>query len=263
MSCTHCQGQTATGITLCQRCALRLEDVLRQIPEALEVAQDTIARQDRAGGSGPTGSTPSQSAEPLNMGTMEKRRELWEAVVSNARELLEHDDSDELRGVEPVVYLQMSTDLIRRQDFAGEMLSELEAAVRKLWSAVDRRPDVIALGQCGVVHESVPCPGLLRARRGDIEARCRVCGATNNVEQLRQERAADAWEHFAPLADVVAALRQSGFTINPKSAQRWARLGELSAVRYREDSVALYSPGQVIDAHQRMKTKRGRPRKAA
>lgn len=263
MNCTYCQAETATGICLCQRCTLRLEDVLGQIPDALEVAEDTIAKVSRTGGSGVASSGAAESVEPINLDTAEKRRALWEAAVSNARLVLEHDTSDDLRGVEPVVYLQMSVDLIRGQDFAGELLDELEAATRKLWSAVDRRPDVIMLGQCGVVHEGVPCPGALRAHKKDIEARCRVCGSTSNVEELRKDRAANAWEHFAPLAEVVKAVRTAGYLVNPKSAQRWAKQGDLSVIRYRDDGVALYSPGQVVDAHQRMKTRRGRPRKIA
>lgn len=263
MTCQNCQAQTAPGIYLCARCVVRLEDMLTQVEDALEVAEDTIAKQDRMG-SGGVISGANEAPIPINLDTMEKRRTLWEAVVTNAREVLDHDDSDDLRGVQPVIYLRMSTDLIAHQKFAGELLDQLEGATRKLWSSVDRRPDIVALGQCGAVHESVPCPGVLRAQKGDPFTRCRVCGATHNAEELRQERAANAWEHFAPLSEVVKVVRQSGWTINPKSAQRWATEGNLKVLRYREDGVALYSPGQVIDVHQEMKNRRGgRPRKVA
>ena len=262
MTCQNCQAQTAPGIYLCARCVVRLEDVLTQVEDALEVAEDTIAKQDRMGSGGVT-SGSNEAPTPINLDTMEKRRTLWEAVVSYARMTLERDDSDDLRGVHSIVYLRMSMDLIAHQDFAGELLDTLEGAVRKLWSAVDRRPDIIALGQCGAVHEGVPCPGVLRAQKGETYTRCRICGRSENVEELRQERFASAWEHFMPLSEVVQAARSAGHAINPRSARRWAEQGQLSVLRYREDGTALYSPGQVVDAHQRMQAKRGRPRKVA
>ncbi|WP_258933216.1 hypothetical protein [Nesterenkonia pannonica] len=116
-TCTYCQGQTATGIYLCKLCVTRLEEVLNLIEDALEVADDTIAKQDRMGASVASGTTDSPA--PLNLDTMEKRRALWDALVSNAREVLEHDDNDDLRGVAPLTYLRLSTDLIARQDFAA------------------------------------------------------------------------------------------------------------------------------------------------
>lgn len=263
MTCQNCQAQTTPGITLCQHCVTRLSDVLDQIPDALEMVEDTIAKQDRMGSGGAALSGTAESEVPINLEASKRRTELWEAVVSNARIVLGHDDNTDLAGVEPTVYLRMSTDLIQHQDFAGDLLEGLERALHRVMTIVDSRPDVIALGQCGAVHEAIPCPGRLRAKRGDHEARCKICGATYSVAEMQQARAAEAWDHYAPLTDVVKALRVSGFTINPKSAQRWATQGELSVLRYREDGVALYSPGQVIDTHQRMKTRRGRPRKVA
>lgn len=272
MTCTYCQGQTATGITLCKRCASRLEEVLTQIEEALEVAEDTIAKQDRMGSGGPVTSDSTEPPAPINLDTMEKRRELWEEVCSYSRMVLEYDDSDDLRNVEPVVYLRMSTDLIAHQDFAGGLLDTLEGAVRKLWRAVDCRPDVIALGQCGVVHESIPCPGSIRAHVLHIDpnsgkrtteqfVRCRVCGATHDAINIQQERITEAWDQYDTLASVVKALRYHGYKINLKSAQRWASEGELVGM-YR-DGIAVYSPAQVRKTHQEMQKKRGRPRKVA
>lgn len=256
MTCTHCQGQTATGIHLCKLCIRRLEEVLTQIEDALEAADDTIAKQDRMGPGGVSGGS-AEAPAPINLDAMEKRSELWGEVVSYSRMVLEEDDSDDLHNVPPLTYLRLSMDLIATQEFAGELLDTLEGAAQKLWRAVDCRPDVIALGQCGAVHEGVPCPGVLRAHKGDVHTRCRICGRTEDVEELRKERAANAWEHFAPLAEVVRVVRKSGYLVNPKSAQRWAAKGELSVLRYREDGVKLYSPGQVVDAHQRMKSRHG------
>lgn len=262
MKCTYCQAQTATGITLCPRCEANLNDVLNNIPEALEIAQDTIAKQDRMGSAG-GGNNPSESVEPINFSTMDKRRKLSEKVATYARLTLEHDDSDQLRNVEPTVYLQMSMDLIKQQDYAGELLADLEKARNKLMRAVDTRPDIVALGICGVTHEGVPCPGALRARKDEPFTRCRVCGATHDAMQIQRDRIADAWEYFDTLANVVSFMRQAGYAINPRSARRWAEQGELKAIRYGDDGTALYSPGQVRGAHERMKHKRGRPRKVA
>ncbi len=271
MNCQYCQGQTAPGIYLCKLCIRRLEDVLTQIEDALEVADDTIAKQDRMGSGGVSGGS-AEAPAPINLDTMEKRRELWGEVVSYSRMVLEEDDSDDLHEVPPLTYLRISMDLIAHQPFAGELLDTLEGAAQKLWRAVDCRPDVIALGQCGAVHEGVPCPGVLRARvlHKDPDSgkrtteqfvRCRVCGATHDAVKIQQERITEAWDQYDTLASVVKALRYHGYKINLKSAQRWASEGELVGM-YR-NGVAVYSPGQVRKTHQEMQRKRGRPRKVA
>lgn len=257
MTCTRCTAPTATGITLCTTDLQRLEDVLDQIPDALELAEDTIAKQDRTGAGSATLGGAAESEAPINLAASEARTQLWEVIVTNARLVLDQDDSDDLAGVEPVVYLRMSLDLIQHQDLAGKLLDELEAGYQKIMRIVDRSPDIIALGQCGAIHEAIPCPGRLRAHKGQHETRCKVCGATYGVAEMQQSRAEQAWDHYDTLSNVVQALRASGFTINPRSARRWAEKRELHALRYREDGVALYSPGQVVDAHQRMKSRHG------
>lgn len=256
MTCQHCQAQTPTGVTLCKRCVARLEDVLSQIEDALEMAEDTIAKQSSSGAVGAAMAGVAESEAPINLTASERRTKLWETIVSYARLVLEHDDSDDLAGVEPVVYLSMSTDLIARQDFAGKLLDDLEHHHRRVMQTIDTAGTVL-LGQCGIEHQGHPCPGQLRSRKGDHHVRCKTCGSTHDVEA----KASEAWDQYAPLSAVVALLQAYGHDINHRSAKRWAQQGEL--IGKYQGGVAVYSSAQVLDTQQRMKARHGGRRSKA
>lgn len=264
MSCTHCHVPTAEGITLCARHEADLRRLLSDMPGVLEDADDTIAKLDQHGGGAGTNDPAAGSAAPLNLTASERARDLRQQARQWARTVYADDKTPGLGGMKPVPYLTISVDLIRRRDDAGQMLRALSEATRYLLVAIDRPPERIYLGTCGTTYEGVVCTDTITANADDYETRCRTCGATHYVEEIQQDRAAASWGHFDTLKNVVNALRLAQFPINPKSAQRWATKGELQATRCRvADRVTLYSPAQIIEVHERMRKKRGRPKRAA
>lgn len=256
-TCTACDSPTPTGITLCVTDSNTLTTTLEQIPDTLETIEDTIAKLDKRGSKIPTATTSTQAEPPIRLDAMDRRRDLADALEKWRRTVLISDTSDDLREVQAAFYLRMSMDLIRHQHYSGTMLHELDRANRRSLAATDAHPDIIHLGACGTTHEGATCTEPIRATKGDQTTRCRTCGTTHNIKAIRQDRASNAWGHFDTLTNIVKALRSSGFAINPRSARRWAAEGHLTAIRYHPDGTALYSPGQVIDTHQRMKSRHG------
>lgn len=265
MSCTHCHAPTAEGMTLCDRHETDLRHLLSQIPGVLASADATIAKLDVLGKGGGGGNDPAAgSAAPLNLTASERARDLRQQARHWARTVYADDKTTGLGGMKPLPYLTISVDLIAHRDDAGQLLRGLSEATRYLLVAIDLPPERIYLGTCGTVYEGVVCTDTITARADDHETRCRTCGATHYVGEIQQERAASSWGHFDTLTNVVRFLRRAQFAINPKSAQRWATKGELQATRCRvADRVHLYSPAQIIETHQRMQERRGRPKRAA
>lgn len=263
MSCTHCRADLPPGIYLCTSATRDLRSLLGQIPGVLADAEDTIAKLDQLGTGGGTNNPAAGSAAPINLEASTRARELWDAIHSWARTVLEDDSTPGLSSVEPTTYLKISVEQIRQREDSGEMLLDLSRLTSRLLNAIDLPPEKIHLGTCGAVYEGITCTDQITARTTDYETRCHTCGATHYVAQIQQDRAAASWGHYDTLANVVRFLRRAQFAINPKSAQRWAARGELPATQYRADGVALYSPGQIIDAHQRMQQRRGRPKRVA
>lgn len=257
MNCTHCHAPTADGITLCQRDLSALRDILEQIPGALEDGEITAAKEDVMGGGGGSPSAADGSAAPINLDAAEKLRELQETVHTWARMVLEDDQTPGLQNVEPVTYLKISVEDIIKRDDAGEMLDELTRATRRLQRAVDRPPEKISLGRCGSVYEGVACDDQIITRKGDIEARCRTCGATYNVAEVQASHVSEAWHQFETLTVVVRSLRLTGFRITERSAQRWVKDGELIPTRHRDDGTPIYTLAEVRRFALKMRERHG------
>lgn len=276
MTCTHCRAELPPGITLCPPATQDLKTLLNEIPSILEDAQDTIAKLDVLGkGSGGGADPAAGSAAPLNLEASTRARELRDAVHSWARTVLEDDTTPGLHGIPAITYLQLSVDpphqdetphglrITQRED-SGELLLDLSRLTSRVLNAIDLPPDLVLLGRCSNIIEDQMCPGRIIARADEHEARCRNCGATYDVQALQASQIAQAKGIEAPLSEVVRMLRKAKLMLNPKSVQRWAANGDLTATRHRADGVALYSPGNVLDTHQKMRQRKGgRPRSVA
>lgn len=243
-TCTNCDAPCPPGIHLCATDTARLESVLGQIPDALKTARATIARLDvtgsQSGGSG-------GPKIPVNLTAAEYADDLIGKTTSWARLILEDDpDADGLRNVEPAVYLRMSIPIIRANDWAGDLLTELDGALRHVVRVVDVPPEIRTLGPC-VTDE---CPGIIRARKGDSVATCRECGERYDVNAIQQWKISEAWEERAPLAAVVKALNAVDHPIRHATARKWVERGKLVA-----DAAGLFTMAEVYHVHRTMKEK--------
>lgn len=244
------------------RHANRLTEVLEQAPDVLATITDTIARQDKRGGAPSTSGGSAGSDAPLNLDASQRRDDLQYALCHYARAIAEHDTED-LSTVQPAFYLRMSMHIIRQQEYAGDMLHNISRALHRARAATDTPADTLVVGSCGAHIDGTACTEPIRARQGDSTSTCRACGHVHDVDEIQEQRTAEAWSSLGTLGNVVRALRKAGQSINPKSAQRWAREGHLTPKDHTKAGVALYSPAQLIETSKHMKSRHGGSRKRA
>ena len=219
MTCTvpRCDTPTADGIYVCDMHEGDLFTLLGQIPDTLTDAQDTIARLDTRQNSGRASTTP---GTPINLEASERVSELNGLLVSWSQML--HEVTGE-PGDAGAHYLRANLRHITHHDWAGDMLSELQHAHRRLVQAIDTAPDYRTYGPCHIDE----CPGLIRGKVGDVLARCRVCHEPYDATELKDNLLANAWDERAPLASVIRALNLAGVKIRHDRARKWVERGEL------------------------------------
>ena len=122
--------------------------------------------------------------------------------------------------------------------------SHTSIAIRDALAAVDRPPEIRTFGPC----QEDGCPGKIRAAAGHPIARCRVCGAQYEAGELMGNAISNAWQHAAPLASVVRALRAADVDVHERTVRTWAERGHLGAPAATRDGRPLYTMAQVLAA---------------
>lgn len=261
MDCTRCTAPTADGIYLCHDCTTRLEDVLDRIPEALTNVQTTVARMDRIGaGTTTSGNRP----EAVNVSALDEKIDLTEKIHSWARTALECEGRDDLRSVEPLAYLRMSIHLIRGQDFAGDLLDELEAAVTTVERVADLPTAKITYGTCGAVYDDGnTCIATLTAVEGSGWATCRDCGARWDIEVREQMIRDRVRGDLMTAGDCRKWVRERAKVhISAKDVENWSTRKRLPYVLARVNTTGkasrLYRPGDLLTVHHEVDGRWGR-----
>ena len=236
-TCTSpdCATPTADGIHLCDPHEGDLWRLLGQIPDTLADAEDTVARLDARRDIGRSGATP---GAPINLEASQRVTELTELLVSWSRLL--YDATGEA-GDAGADYLRAHLREIVRHDWAGDMLSELGRAHRRLVQAVDVPPDWRTYGPCHIEG----CGGLIRGKAGDVLARCRACGEPYDATELLRIAVVNSWDKPAPLTAVVRAMSSVGVEVKLKTAEKWAERGRLYPVAEDDRGVRLYTMTQL------------------
>lgn len=236
-TCTSpgCATPTADGIHLCDPHEGDLWRLLGQIPDTLADAEDTVARLDARRDIGRSGATP---GAPINLEASQRVTELTELLVSWSRLL--YDATGEA-GDAGADYLRAHLREIIRHDWAGDMLSELGRAHRRLVQAVDVPPDWRTYGPCHIEG----CGGLIRGKAGDVLARCRACGEPYDATELLRIAVVNSWDKPAPLTAVVRAMSSVGVEVKLKTAEKWAERGRLYPVAEDDRGVRLYTMTQL------------------
>lgn len=235
MTCTHCTAPTADGIYLCDDGEGTLFALLGQIPDTLADAQDTIARLDTRQNTGRAGSTP---GTPINLEASERATALHGLLNSWSQML--HEATGE-PGDAGAHYLRANLREIVRHDWAGDMLSELQHAHRRLVQAIDTAPDWRTYGPCHIEG----CTGLIRGQVGDVLARCRVCHEPYDATELTRTAIINSWDKPAPLVATVRAMGLVGMEVKIKTAEKWAERGRLTPVAEDQRGVKLYTMTQL------------------
>ena len=250
--CTTCEKPTPDGVTLCHDDTARLEQDLAELDSVWEDLQTTVARLDRGaasvGGGGGGGSRP-----PVNLDALDKAQQL-RVVLTGWAQLLPG-----LRptGEPPAVasWLLSRVREIRKQDWAGDLQTELRDALNACRLATDRAAERIRLGPCADGAAGFPCQGTMTAIKGASTGRCRTCGATCDVREWQQWMIREAWAASGALPVILRALKEYGLRITPKDAENWAARGKLLACLH-EDGSKTYQARQVHRVATEMHQKR-------
>jgi hypothetical protein len=244
MTCGVCTAETPTGYTLCERDAGNLERHLAELDNTIAELRTTMARQGVGGPSnGSAGSTSPQPA--MNLDAFDAYEQLREVTVGWAVALQGRAFYWVAKTEEAASYLLTNLDLVRRQDWAPDLATELAAAVRGAVQATDRAADKISLGRCQTTIDGIRCPDTVTAIAGHAHGRCRTCGTTVDVKEYQAWMISEAWHVQAPLPQVLRALKHSGHLNIPlKRVEHWVQRGKLVPVRDR-----LFTPAAVMAAH--------------
>jgi hypothetical protein len=247
MTCGVCTAETQTGYTICWDHAAPLQQHLAELDNTIHELRITMARQDVGGPSnGSAGSTTPQPS--MNLDAFDAYEQLREVTVGWAVALQGRAfywiTTTETAGS----YLLTNLDMVRRQDWAPDLATELAAAVRGAVQATDRAAERITAGKCTTVIEGQQCPDMLTARQGQSHARCRTCGNTVNILEYQRARFQQAGHVRAPLGKLVRALRASGHLpgVSLKQVENWVarrRLGPVIPFK------SLYTASDIMDAY--------------
>ena len=246
MTCAHCQAETADGIHLCDLHEGDLWNLLGTIPDTLTEADNTIARQDTRRGTG----RGQAGTAPVNLEALQRVTELQELLTSWSR--LVHETTSE-PGDTGADYLRRHLRVIIRHDWAGDMLTELDHAHRRVVACIDIPPEHRTYGPC----HNTGCPGTIRGAHQARIAKCSECRSRYDAATLMQTAIANAWDEKAPLARICAALDAAGFPTPQPTAHRWEKRGDLSTPWADHTGRPLYTMAQVWEARGRLRA-RGR-----
>lgn len=244
-SCGACED-LSEGVFLCPGCRGHLIQNLAELDSTIAELRTTMARQDTGAPSHGSGSTTPQPA--INLDALEAYEQLRAVIIGWAVALQGRAFYWITRTEDAGSYLLANIDLVRRQDWARELATELASAVWAAVNATDRAADKISLGHCLTLIEGQQCPDTITAIVGNAWGRCRTCGATANVAEHQQALMARAGHVRAPLGKLVRALRSAGHLpgVSLKRVENWVARGKLGPViPFR----ALYTASDIMDAY--------------
>ncbi|MFI8595882.1 hypothetical protein ACIGDM_01020 [Rothia koreensis] len=104
--------------------------------------------------------------------------------------------------------------------------TDLTGLLRKATAKIDSPAERLDLGEC-------TCGARVVTTQGAVHAKCRVCGATHEVEALLEERRGRVLDGLAgaylPLAALPDALAMLGFQVKPRTVASWVERGRVGA----------------------------------
>jgi hypothetical protein len=247
MSCGLCTAETPDGYTICWDHTTPLQQHLAELNPTIQELRTTMARQDVGAPTVGSGSTTAQPA--LNLEALEAYEQLRAVLIGWAVQLQGRAFYWIATTEEAGTYLYANLDLVRRQDWAADLATELAQAVRGAVQATDRAADKISLGRCTTIIEGETCPDMLTAIQGQTHARCRTCGNTVDILEHQYQRIQHAGHVRAPLGKLVRALRISGHLpgVSLKQVENWVarrRLGPVIPFK------SLYTAADIMDAYE-------------
>lgn len=252
--CSHCEKDLPAGLTLCNTGADDLRRILGRVRDTLNTAGGTLTNTAVAppadGGGGVGAEAPGLPySEDMSIRVRDYQAKIrqWCTLLANYYGGTAPRDT-----IAASKFMLERIGIIRGDEAAGDLLSDIRAAERQVINAADRNAPKLLLGECNspVWEEEVIifCTGQVIGREGDDQAKCDTCRGTHSATDRTNTKLAQAWHIIAPLPQVLRALKEYGTTIRYDTAKKWVRRGKLSPVcdlRTRQEG---YSPAAVLNA---------------
>jgi hypothetical protein len=240
-SCGICEAETPSTITLCHNHTTRLEQHLAEVDSVWDDLRITVARLDHTG---PTvGGGTSGPRDQVNWDASEKATQLAR-VLTGWAEVYGHPTPDPIRASR-ILFTGLRD--IRKQDWAADLLDELQDAMRDARNAMDRPQARVFAGMCPTSHEGKVCGTPLYARQGSLAVNCRTCGAQWDVTDWRARALIAAGLHHGTPAEVSRMLTDpiTGDALPSGTIRQWINRGKLTPIAHNTKGKPLYQVRKV------------------
>lgn len=217
-SCEYPTGQDAF---VCKICVQQLSRDLGDVPALIDDLHITLSRQDVLGAG--SGRRAAETGLPWKDAASEALWVLINTVLSWTRELQDPDAAPFPDApIKAARWLLNNARHASTHPDAGKLVDEIAAAVGQAYTVIDRPPDLLLAGQCGVDG----CEEYLYARPDAQATTCRACEHLHQVEERRALLMAYASEMQLPASLCLSWIKLlMGKTIPRGTWDRWVHYG--------------------------------------
>lgn len=256
-TCAVCETDIPDNGSLCHGDARRLALALRDVPELVRELETTITRRDRVAYRPRPNSTGEVDPVrmPFHVPASTALADLRVGLRSWASNLA--DDTRETMPYHVVDcsgWLAARIDAIRLRDWGPDMFVEVMGLIRDCQHVIDAPPELVFTGACPTVGEDdYECGAELWAPPAAAETRCRACGTTHDVGELRDAMIRDAAHVRAPASAIARALTSQGLPLTLDRILAWKKRGHIAPVGVDPKTGSdLYRLGDVEATLKRM-----------
>lgn len=251
-----------TSDFLCAGCVTELVTALRELafglcnqqprPGLLADLQDVVTRMTV--GTTEKGHSQTKAAEqpmPFHAAASELTWVADNTITAWARDFSEtnrHLHPTWSTTVQAAEWMATYPNLLALHPAARELHDEITHLVGEVRRIVDRAPDKIYLGVCGMELDDVVCTDRLYGVVDRDTVRCRTCGTTHDAHQRWREVQDRVRHSLATAAEISGALAKLyGRQINVKTVRTWANRGVIDTYGRNRHGEPLHKVGQVLD----------------
>lgn len=254
-ACGTCGAPTGDASYLCRAHHELLAELLAGIPALVDDLEVTVTRQNRTV-SERHGARSATTPLPWNEHAAAVAAELAQTVNRASLTVAGSEQDERDRLVEVAAYdtanlarwLRRNPALVRRHPEAATVLAEIDDAVRVARRAVDRPPEHVFAGPCGVeLSDGRCCRGDVYGRPGASAAFCGDCGARFDAAQRREWMLSEIEEHATHSGLLASLVTGLGQPVGSSTIRKWAATGRLKVISVDRHRRKLYRIGDVLE----------------
>lgn len=224
-----------TDMVLCKFCAGTILEVLAQVLDLLAELEVTASRQARVGAR--SGGRSAETPLPYAQRASDAARQLSSVVCFWAGTLAQGVFTTPTA----VKYLRAHISALRAHEMAEKAYDQITKARAHAMDMIDRAPDLVPAGQCGVeLADGSTCLEILYGDPDRASVRCR-CGAEHDMDRTWMLTAARDQEWTA------AQIGRATPGITAAMVRSYKHRGQLTPVGASENGHPTYRVGDLLD----------------